>query len=118
MRPYSPALIVVFPLIKILAPQTYLQHTPPHLLHFHSPSLRHIAMIKKHICWQPLHNQTSLEDKSVGLWREGGRKNKRMKTEGMTEGKQKRKEGKMGIEKKMGKAKMGQETEREGTASQ
>jgi len=48
-------------------PQTYLRRSAPRRPRSHSPSHRRIAMTTRHICWQPLRNQTSLVDRSVGL---------------------------------------------------
>ncbi len=47
-------------------------------------------MTTKHICWQPLRNQTSLVDRSVGLlWGGGGEKQKKKEnTEGRKNGQQ------------------------------
>lgn len=91
-------------------PQTYLQRTAPHPLRSRSPVLRRIAMTTKHICWQPLHNQTSPVDTSVGLLRGGGgdkRQEREQEREGKEEGQQmeKLKRSKEGQRMKTGRAK-------------
>lgn len=82
-------------------PQTYPRRTAPHLPRSRSPSLRRIAMTMKHICWQPLRNQTSLEDRSVGLWLQGkGERQQRRKGGGWVgDGKKRNEWKKIGVKR-------------------
>lgn len=89
-------------------------------------------MTTKHICWQPLHNQTSPVDTSVGLlcWG-GGDKQQGREHRGGTQGRERRRtadekveEKQRGTENEDREGKMNEEVgrrqkiERKGTASQ
>ncbi len=52
----------------LFPPRTHLQHTAPHLLHFHSPVHHRSAMTMTRICSLNRHSQTSLVGTSVDLW--------------------------------------------------